>query len=86
MDCSSCVGAAGGCAATIGLRESGAFCITMPLWPSLMPVCVSRMTGLRSESANAGDAMLDSKSHSAAPTAAGNGRNKNEERMESVRK
>ncbi|AFT85235.1 hypothetical protein BUPH_01659 [Paraburkholderia phenoliruptrix BR3459a] len=36
-----------GCASTMGCRESGAVCKTVPLWPSLIPLCVSRITGLR---------------------------------------
>jgi len=36
-----------GCASTIGWRESGAVWSTVPLWPSLIPFCESRITGLR---------------------------------------
>ncbi|MFL6646122.1 MAG: hypothetical protein ACJ8GM_17685 [Paraburkholderia fungorum] len=41
------VGVAMGCASTIGCRESGAVCSTVPLWPSLIPLCESSITGLR---------------------------------------
>ena len=43
----SSTGVAMGCASTMGCRESGAVCKTVPLWPSLIPLCVSRITGLR---------------------------------------
>ena len=41
------LGVAMGCAPTIGCRENGAVCSTVPLWPSLIPLCESSITGLR---------------------------------------
>ena len=43
----SSVGVAIGCASTMGCRDSGAVCRTVPLCPSLIPFCESRITGLR---------------------------------------
>lgn len=65
------VGAAMGCALTIGCRESGAVCITVPLWPSLIPLCESRIAGLRvlSDAANAVDVEKDAVSEAAMATA-----------------
>lgn len=42
----SSVGAAIGRASTNRARENGAVCSTVPLWPSLMPLRVSRINGL----------------------------------------
>jgi hypothetical protein len=56
----SSVGVAIGRASTMGSRESGAVCRTVPLCPSLIPLCVSRITGLRLllDAANTLDAAL----------------------------
>ncbi|WP_408326367.1 hypothetical protein [Paraburkholderia strydomiana] len=40
-------GVAIGCAPTIGCHDVGPVRMTVPLCPSLMPPCESRMTGLR---------------------------------------
>ncbi|WP_188130929.1 hypothetical protein [Paraburkholderia panacisoli] len=52
------VGAAMGCAPTIGSQDSGPVWTTEPLWPLLIPPCESMITGLRALSgvANAFDA------------------------------
>jgi hypothetical protein len=49
----SSAGVAMGCASTIGCRESGAVCSTVPLLPSLIPLCESSITGLRALSLDA---------------------------------